>query len=64
MVRDANHLHLIIHLGVENLRNVFSTPTLKIPKKFKAAPSHSISAIICTIKKTLTMLCQTENHEF
>jgi REP element-mobilizing transposase RayT len=59
-----NHLHLIILLGTENSKTIFSIPTLKLPKKFKAAPSQSISVIIGQLKKALTILCQTENHEF
>jgi len=59
-----NHLHLIILLGIENSKNIFSIPNLKLPKKFKAAPSQSISVIIGQLKKALTMWCQTENHEF
>ncbi|MFY7912491.1 MAG: transposase [Emticicia sp.] len=59
-----NHLHLIILLGIENSKNTFSIPILKLPKKFKAAPSQSISVIIGQLKKALTVWCQTENYEF
>ncbi len=59
-----NHLHLIILLGVENSKNTFSIPTLELPKKFKAAPSQSISVIIGQLKKALTVWCQAENYEF
>jgi len=59
-----NHLHLIILLGTENSKTIFSIPTLKLPKKFNAAPSQSISVIIGQLKKALTIWCQTENHEF
>ena len=38
--------------------------TLKLPKKFKAAPSQSISVIIGQLKKALTVWCQAENYEF
>lgn len=59
-----NHLHIIILLGIDNTDAVFSIPFSKLPKKFKAAPSQSISVIIGQLKKALTVWCQAENHEF